>query len=58
MNKYLITLQVLQEGQTREDARACLESSLKEIMPDTEFEIGRTALEVPNEITFHTTEED
>ena len=56
MKTFLMTVLVVQSGQSPEDAKAVLEMNLSEVLPPNDFEVITVAVEVPEQASFKMTE--
>jgi len=57
MKTFVLTVLVVQSGQTLEDAKAILEMNLSEVMAPSDFEVVPVAVEVPEKTSLQMTKE-
>jgi len=56
MRAYLMTVLVVQSGETHEDAKAILEMNLGEVLPAEDFEVMPVAVEISERTSLQMTE--
>jgi len=56
MKTFLMTVLVVQSGETHEDAKASLEMNLGEVLPPEDFEVMPVAVEISERASLQMTE--